>query len=214
MLTSSRCCEKCQKELPYIGQKYCYKCGKQLQVDQYELCGDCMKNLHYFKKGRGVFIHEGPMKDAIYALKYENKRIFADFFAEEIDRSLGPWIRSEGFSAMIPVPLSREKQKSRGYNQAELLSTRLAKKTAIPQRLDIIVRTSDTAPQKLLGHSERKNNLKNAFKTRSNGLQLDKVLLIDDIYTTGNTIDAVAKELVLSGISEVYFIAISIGRGL
>lgn len=208
------CCEKCQVELPYIGEKYCYKCGKQLQVDQYEICTDCRTKLHYFKKGRGVFVHEGPMKDAIYAMKYENKKIFADFFAEEIDRILGPWIRGEGFSAMIPIPLSREKLKCRGYNQAELLSARLSKKMALPQCLDIIERTSDTTPQKLLGHSERKNNLKNAFKTTQNGLQLDKVLLVDDIYTTGNTVDAVARELILSGINEVYFVTISIGRGL
>lgn len=200
--------------MPYIGEHFCYKCGKQLQVGQYELCRDCSKNLHYFKKGRGVFVHEGPMKDAVYALKYENKRIYADFFVEEIEHVLGSWIRSEGFCAMLPVPLSIEKQKSRGYNQAELISRGLSKKMSIPQCLNMIIRTSDTAPQKLLGHSERKNNLKNAFKTMSNGLQLDKVLLIDDIYTTGNTVDAVARELILSGVAEVYFIAISIGRGL
>lgn len=201
-------------KIPYIGEKYCHKCGKQLQKEQFELCGDCTKNLHYFKKGRGVFIHEGPMKDAIYALKYENKRMFADFFANEMYRVLGSWIRSEGFSAIIPVPLSKEKRKSRGYNQAEILGERLSKKTGIPQCLDVVVRTNDTAPQKLLSHSERKNNLKNAFKTVPNGLQLDKVLLIDDIYTTGNTIDAVARELILSGIRESCFATISIGRGL
>jgi len=210
---TSQCCGKCEKELPFIGERYCHKCGKQLQIEQFELCGDCKKNLHYFKKGRGVFIHEGPMKDAIYALKYENRRMFADFFVEEINRVLGTWIRNEGFSAIIPIPLSKVKQKSRGYNQAELLGERLSKKTGIPQRLDVIARANDTAPQKLLGHSERKNNLKNAFKTMQDGLQLDRVLLIDDIYTTGNTIDAVARELILAGIHEIYFVAISIGRG-
>ena len=211
---SSECCVNCRKELPYIGTKYCYKCGKQLHKDQYELCEDCMQNFHYYEKGRAVFVHEGPVKDAIYALKYENMRVFADFFVEEMDATFGEWIRHEDFSAIMPIPLSEEKRRQRGYNQAELLSAALSKKTGIAHCLNCITRINNTAPQKLLAHDERKNNLKNAFKTSLNGVQLDKVLLVDDIYTTGNTIDAVAKELRMSGVNEVYFVAISIGKGL
>lgn len=205
---------KCLVELPYIGERYCYKCGKQLENEQFELCHDCEKQEHFFRKGRGVFVHENLICDAIYDLKYQNKRQVAGFFANQMWNSLGNWIMRGEYQGILPVPLSKTKLKARGYNQAELLSGIISEKSQIRHVTNYLERVSDTAPQRLLGRQERKNNLKNAFKTKPDRLQLEKVLLVDDIYTTGNTIDAISEVLLNDGVKFVDFITISIGKGL
>lgn len=212
--STEKCCTDCFSKLPYIGKHFCYKCGKQLEEDQFEYCHDCNIQNHFFRQGRGLYVHEDLVCDAIYDLKYKNKRQIADFFAEQIWEYLGEWIKKSDYSAIIPVPISEHKMKIRGYNQAELISRKLSLKAGIVHRPECLIRTSDTAPQRLLGRLERKNNLKNAFKTTTDRVQLEKVLLVDDIFTTGNTVDAVAEILLHSGVKAVDFITVSIGKGL
>lgn len=208
------CCDDCRAKLPYIGEKYCYKCGKQLKAEQFEYCHDCMKTNHFFHQGRGVFVHEDLICDGIYDLKYKNKRRIAEFFSMQVWEHLGDWIQKGNYSGIIPVPISKEKMKIRGYNQAELISLALSEKSGIEHFGNCLIRTNDTSPQRLLSRIERKNNLKNAFKTTADRVQLGKVLLVDDIFTTGNTIDAVTEVLLRSGVKTVDFITISIGKGL
>ena len=185
-----------------------------MEKDQFEYCHDCSIQNHFFRQGRGLYVHEDLVCDAIYDLKYKNKRQNADFFATQIWHLFGEWMNHNHYSAIIPVPVSNHKMKIRGYNQAELISRNLSMKSGILHLPNYLVRTSDTAPQRLLGRLERKNNLKNAFKTTTDRVQLEKVLLVDDIFTTGNTVDAVAEILLHSGVKAVDFIAVSIGKGL
>ena len=214
MDSTEHCCADCFAKLPFIGDHYCYKCGKQLEEDQFEYCHDCGIQNHFFRQGRGLFVHEDLVCDAIYDLKYKNKRQIADFFATQIWDYLGEWIQNNHYLAIIPVPVSDQKMKIRGYNQAELISRILSVKAGIMHLPNCLIRTSDTAPQRLLGRTERKNNLKNAFKTATDRVQLEKVLLVDDIFTTGNTVDAVSEILLRSGVNTVDFLTVSIGKGL
>lgn len=115
---------------------------------------------------------------------------------------------------MIPVPVSRKKMQKRGYNQAALIARQLAEKTGIPTDLHSLARIRDTIPQKELNHQERRKNLNNAFKMDQNAVKYKKVLLVDDIYTTGSTIDACAVALKEAGVQQVYFISLSIGAGI
>ena len=108
-----------------------------------------------------------------YDLKYKNKRQIADFFADQIWEYLGEWIKKSDYSAIIPVPISEHKMKIRGYNQAELISRKLSLKAGIVHRPECLIRTSDTAPQRLLGRLERKNNLKNSIFCYKNGLYMN-----------------------------------------
>lgn len=185
-----------------------------MEVDQFEYCHDCRIQSHFFRQGRGLYVHEDLVCDAIYDLKYKNKRQIADFFANQIWDYLGAWIKSNHYLAIIPVPVSNQKRKARGYNQAELLSSKLSMKAGVLHLPNCLIRISDTAPQRLLGRAERKNNLKNAFKTTTDRVQLEKVLLVDDIFTTGNTVDAVSEILLRSGVKTVDFVTVSIGKGL
>ena len=103
--------------------------------------------------------------------------------------------------------------KKRGYNQAYLIAAGLSDRLAIPVCNDLVIRTAATGAQKELGALQRQNNLKKAFKVSGNGVKLNSVLIVDDIYTTGATIDALASCLREAGVGKVYFATLCIGRG-
>ena len=112
------------------------------------------------------------------------------------------------------MPVHKSRLQSRGYNQAELVATELSRLTGIPVYKDLVRRVKKTIPQKALNIQERQNNLKKAFNINADVVKLNKTILIDDIYTTGSTLDAVALELKKHGVESVYFITLCIGEGL
>lgn len=114
----------------------------------------------------------------------------------------------------MPIPIHYKRRVKRGYNQAEILASRLGEYINIPINSKCLVRQSNTKPQKDLSVSERKQNLENAFKIVDNVVKYRKVILIDDIYTTGSTIDECAKVLLSAGVDKVYYISLSIGTGI
>ena len=115
--------------------------------------------------------------------------------------------------ALIPVPIHKARLAFRGFNQAELLARGLSKEFQIPVRNDLVYRVKKTTPQKELNDKERKNNLKSAFHVKPNAIECKTVVLVDDIYTTGSTMDALAKALKANGVEQVYFVCLAIGRG-
>lgn len=118
-----------------------------------------------------------------------------------------------GIDVLIPVPLHKKRKRKRGYNQAEILAKELGRITGIPVETKSVIRVRHTMPQKELSHRERRKNVKDAFETTTQCVIGKNVLLIDDIYTTGNTIDAVAKVLKEKADCKVFFFTISIGQG-
>lgn len=113
----------------------------------------------------------------------------------------------------MPVPLHKKRRRKRGYNQAGVLGRRLGRLLGIRVDDKSLLRRVYTDPQKKLGRLERKKNLRNAFALKESFKPVPVVLLVDDIYTTGNTIDAVSEVLKKKGVEKVYFLTISIGQG-
>lgn len=206
-------CPPCRMKLKYVRQPACYLCGKPLQNALQEYCLDCARGRHEFAQGRAVFVYRGAMRGILYRYKYGNRRDYTEFFAQEAAKMYREWARHQGIELVVPIPLSKKRMRRRGYNQAELFARRFAQLCGLPYNARILKRTRDTAPQKQLSSEERKNNLKNAFKIEENVVNLKRVLLVDDIYTTGSTIDAAALVLKQSGIEDVFFVCISIGQG-
>ena len=152
------------------------------------------------------------MKKAMYRLKYSNRRRYAKVIARDAMRYHGRWLQGLGVEAIVPVPVHPNKLRRRGYNQAQVLADAIADGMGIPV-VPMVKRVVDTLPQKEMTMENRGKNLKNAFKVVNNGVKYKKVLIIDDIYTTGATVDAIAKRLVDSGVEEVYCLYGCIGRG-
>ena len=206
-------CEDCRKKVICIGEPSCKKCGKPLEDQRREYCTDCMRKKHYFSQGKAVFVYQGEIRQSMYRFKYSNKREYADFYAKEAVRIYGDWIRGKQIEAIVPVPMYRLKEKGRGYNQAAVFARTLGEKMNLPVEKRMVKRIRNTTPQKELNDVERKINLKKAFQLVPNIVKYRKILIVDDIYTTGSTIDAVAEVLLQAGVDEIYFLCISIGEG-
>lgn len=207
-------CHLCQKKIAYIKEPYCMKCGKSLKEETQEYCKDCARISYAFDEGRAVFLHQGEVASSIYRMKFHNKRSYAQVFAGEMAVQFGEWIKRRDIQEIIPVPLHQKRRRRRGYNQAELLAVELGRRTGIPVNSDAVVRVRNTRPQKLLDNRQRIANLNGAFGVRRQWEVKRNVLVVDDIYTTGNTIHEIARLLKRVGTHKVYFLSISIGQGL
>ena len=128
-------------------------------------------------------------------------------------RRHGKTLLGLGIDAMIPIPVHKKKLQKRGYNQAEVLAAALSDRLSIPVETELLVRAVNTEPQKRLDPEHREQNLKKAFQCTKKSVSYKKVLLVDDIYTTGATIEACTKCLQAAGIPEVYYTSVAIGTG-
>ena len=206
-------CPECSAKIERIQEPLCKKCGKPLDDEKRELCTDCKKKKHEFEQGKAVFVYSGGIRESLYRFKYSNRREYADFYGEEALHRYEKWILNKKIQVIVPIPLHKKRQRVRGYNQAELFARVIGARLGIPVCADLMIREKNTVPQKELNEAERKNNLKNAFKITKNIVHLFYILLVDDIYTTGSTIDADALALKKAGGTHIYFICVSSGRG-
>ena len=208
-------CNKCRKETDKlrIEEPRCMKCGKPVRYKEQEYCRDCAHTHHYYDRGMGLWLHHEPVSTSIYQFKYHNQRHYAKYYAKEIDRQKREAVREMCPEAICPVPLHPRRKRKRGYNQAEILAKELGKLWGIPVEKNLVQRVCYTRPQKTLDPVMRKKNMQHAFAVRKGRSIPKKVLVIDDIYTTGNTIDEMAKVLKIAGVQKVYFLTISIGQG-
>ena len=205
-------CPQCREKVHPIREPKCKKCGKPLEQEEREYCHDCGKRAHSYERGLALFAYEGWAKEAIYQIKFHNKREYLDFFVREMARELGSEVHSWGAQAIVPVPLHKKKYRRRGFNQAELLAEKLGTALHIPVRKDLAERIRYTDAQKELNLRERRKNIRGAFRVYRDEMDLEKIILVDDIYTTGSTVDEMAEEFLRSGASQIYFLAICIGR--
>lgn len=206
-------CEKCIKKLLYIESPRCLKCGKPVDNDETEICYDCSRTKHLYSQGVGVWAYTNEIKQSIYRFKYHNKREYGEFYGQEIKKQYGSIIQGWGADVLVPVPLHKSKLRKRGYNQAEIIAVSLGEKMGIPVAPDVLCRKKKTSAQKELNDKERLKNLENAFIITDNDVKYNKVILVDDIYTTGTTIDACARVLMEAGVKEVYYVSLCIGKG-
>lgn len=206
-------CEECEKKIKYVKAPYCQKCGKELKDKRAFYCHDCAHKEHKYDRGMALFQY-ASVADSLYRFKYRGRAEYAAYYAERMAYVLGEKILSLHPDALVPVPIHSSKKRIRGYNQAEALANELGGILDVPVNVKLIKRVRKTAPMKDLSIEERQNNLKRAFKICHNDVKLSTIVIIDDIYTTGSTIDAMAQELRLAGVENIYFATLAIGNGI
>ena len=202
----------CYRRLKRIQEPMCRKCGKPVLSQQQEYCYDCVKRPGSFESGHGLWLYDRCSSDSIFAYKYGRKREYAAFYIKALVHFYGEWIRECRVQQLVPVPVSRQKKRQRGFNQAELLAEGIGEALHIPVNARGLVRIHSTAPQKELGKEERRKNLEKAFQAdaaRFKGVK--RVLLIDDIYTTGSTVEYCTRALKKVGVEKVWFLTLCIG---
>lgn len=208
-----RICPACREKLVYIEEPRCMCCSKPLRLEEAEYCHDCGDRPHVYERGFALWVHSGNVQKAIYQFKYHNRRIYSRFFGEELLSRYGEAVRRWDITVIIPIPLSKKRRRVRGFNQAELLAKELSRGLNIPADTKSLIRIKDTKPQKQMDLRGRNINLRNAFAWKGRRRIRGNVLLVDDIYTTGNTLDHAARVLKNAGAGKVYFLTISIGQG-
>lgn len=208
-----RICKECQESLSIVEEPRCIRCGKPLDDESKELCQDCMDVNHSFDGGRALYEYNS-IKNALYKLKYEGRAEYADFYGEEMARVFEPVVKDWNIDLVIPVPIHPSKERSRGYNQASLIGKRFAASLGIPFEERCVVRVKKTTPLKELSPEERQINLKNAFNIGNYDVKLKSIIIVDDIYTTGSTIDAMSRILKAAGAKKIYFATLAIGAGI
>lgn len=207
-------CDTCTGKLPYIKEPCCKKCGKEVQREEQEYCHDCQKTTHSYTAGRAVFAYDSVMQASIAAFKYKGRQEYAEFYGRETARLYEKQMKRWEAEVLVPVPIHKSRYRERGYNQAGLLADQISKYTNIPVDETLLVRMRKTKAQKALSTKERTKNLQDAFQLGKNVVQYKRIVLVDDIYTTGSTADACARVLKEGGAEQVYLLCLSIGSGL
>lgn len=208
-------CPACREKLEQLSVKdpKCMRCGKPVRHEEQEYCSDCAHTYHYYDRGAALWLHKEPVSTSIYQFKYHNQRRFSLYYASEMALRYKNLICQWDPEVIIPVPLHARRRRRRGYNQSLDVARELGRLLGIPVADKLVVRVKNTSPQKQLGHKGREKNLRNAFALKYRIQGAKSVLLLDDIYTTGSTVDGVSKVLKQAGVEKVYFLTISIGQG-
>lgn len=193
----------------------CAYCGLAIYDDKY-LCPSCEKRLEEFRradcvsgntvKGHILYYYEDLVKDMMMQFKYHDKRFYAKMFGRLMSNKINEM--GIDFDVVIPIPSNWRRKSSRGYNQAALLAKQVSDLCGIPYDSKYLKRVDNTDPLNRMQPNERVDQLKSAFEVRGNQIY-DRVLLIDDIYTTGTTVESCGKLLYEYESSQIIFIAFS-----
>lgn len=211
-LVHSACAEKPK----IVSEPCCRKCGAPVSGDDAEYCANCTSNEFLFREGTALFVYDDIMRKSVADFKFLGHRQNADYYIKCMTACMGRKLERWAPDAFIPVPVHRSKKRDRGYNQAELLADGLGKYLNVPVVTDLLLRGRKTAPQKELSAAERLKNLKDAFyinKRAAARYRLNTVVLVDDIYTTGSTMEACTEMLLQNGVSNVYFAVLCTAPG-
>ena len=187
-------CDTCWEQIELLKPPWCQICGLPRWS---AVCADCREHPPLFRKLRAVAFYEPTLREAIHLMKYEKKQVISKHLIQLLQAHLPEDLTSTGYDFLLPIPLHTNRLRQRGFNQAEQIAQGVAQVWGVPVRTDILLRVRDTVPlSSLESHEERMKNIAGAFEVRSpDSIQGRKILLIDDIFTTGTTIDEALKAL-------------------
>jgi competence protein ComFC len=203
-------CDECFLQIERIHGAGCNLCGEPIRSGS--ICARCEQQKPHFSKLRSFGYYSGPLRDAIVSLKYQRNIGLGEFFAPLLIEIIiqEKWTL-DGITA---IPLSTIRKKERGYNQAELLARPIARALKLPYENKIISRKKHTASQVGLSVKERQLNMQDAFEGNPRFVKGKSFLLIDDVATTGATMDACAKALLDAGSRRIYGLTLAKTIGL
>lgn len=206
-------CAACRDKISFVSHPRCFKCGKPVSDPRRELCGDCERHPHLYDQGRAAFLYEKQVRRSVDRLKFYNRREYIPFYGACLHRILREEIYAWRPDCLIPIPMHPKKRAERGFDQAALLAEELGRISGIPVGEDILYRKRYTGASKKLGRASRRKNLRGVFAVREGITPLARVVLIDDIYTTGATMDEASLALRRAGVEHIFFLTVCIGRG-
>ncbi len=198
--------------LKNIVDKSCLKCGRLIEDSEKEFCCECMNNIRHFDRGVSLSLYDEQMRKSILMFKDGFRAEYGEYYAKELYYVHKDFFDCIDIDFIIPVPISRKKLRKRGYNQSEIIAKKLGE-LLNKEVKNCIVKKLDVKDQKSLNAENRKKNLKNAFILCDDIVQSKRILLVDDVFTTGSTIDTLAELLKENKAAKVYFCTVCTGSG-
>jgi ComF family protein len=196
-------CPDCVAALPWIQSPLCPQCGAPFPDSPAcgdHLCADCLAAAFSFDWARSAAIFTGPVRDRIHDLKFGGKLHWAPALADLLVQALERTDPLPTSDVLIPVPLHRRRLRARGFNQAAAVARHLARHILVPVRHGVLRRSRWTDPQTRLGRAARLDNVRGAFDVAAPAaVEGRAVLLVDDVFTTGTTLNACAAVLKAAG---------------
>ncbi len=198
-------CDDCKNSFLEIRADKCNHCGRRTsEVSLF--CNSCSgKNLQ-FDKARSVYEYCEPISALIKAFKYDGKKYLAEVFANKMVSAF--LLNFSDVDLITFVPMSKKREKLRGYNQSKLLAQELSLLTGI-KCIETVIKKSETERQANLSAKDRRNNLKNSFKVAKSVVKDKRVLIVDDVLTTGSTADVLAEAFKKASAQAVYVLTIA-----
>lgn len=207
-------CAKCAEGAQRIEAPFCQQCSQPFEGDITGTftCSNCAGRKFHFDCAVAPYLSRGVVREFIHQFKYEHRfhlrHPLAGWAAAGLEDER---IRAQPFDALVPVPLHRARRREREFNQAEEIARLLARRTGVPVR-DAIERTRYTTTQTRLDRQERMENLRGAFRVRHAAAVQDRhLILVDDVFTTGSTVEECARVLREAGAASVR--ALTVARG-
>lgn len=200
-------CPKCLENLPYNNEKICEKCGTKITSDS-KICDNCFKDVPKYQIARAPFIYTGKIRNFVNSIKFAN----AKYLFKPLSNFMVETYKKYDFNCdiIVPVPLSKKNLKERHYNQAEEFAKLISQKLEIPVYLNAVEKIKETEKQSKLSYTERLKNVKNAFKIiDKKSLKGKNVLLVDDVITTGATINEVCKEILKAKPKDIFVLTLA-----
>jgi ComF family protein len=191
-------CAACDAALPYLDTPHCPGCA--LPTPSGEVCGHCLKEPQQFSRTTAVFGYSFPLDKLVQAMKYGEQLALANAFAEKLVERID---RSDLPDCIIPMPLHPAKLRERGFNQSLLLAATVARRLEIELLPSACQRVRNTPPQTALPWKERRKNVRDAFRCDGN-LAGKRVALVDDVMTTGASLNALAEAVQNRNASQVH----------
>jgi competence protein ComFC len=199
-------CAACWQKVRFIKRPFCERCGLPYagEITTAFECNNCREMDLHFRAARSAVTANELMLEVIHRYKYQRALWFEPFLADLLIRAAAPVLARERCEMIVPVPLHAAKRREREFNQAERLARRLGRATGIPVNQTLLQRVQPTRTQTLLNRQARAENVQRAFALRpGRKLRGERVVLVDDVFTTGATTSACAKVLLSAGAGDV-----------
>ncbi len=207
-------CPDCLKSLPRSQPPWCKRCGRSLVYlgTGVEVCVDCRKRPPAFDQAISPCPYEGAIREFLVAFKYQGRFSLAPFLAELLAEAVRERLGSDPADGVVPVPLFPTRLRERTFNQAQILAQALASRLGLPCIGNLLTRQKPTPPQTQLRKEERLRNVQGAFELKADPrIHSLRILLVDDVFTTGATVNSCAKLLKEGGASRVIVVTVAHG---
>lgn len=201
-------CNTCASSFVSLdGDNTCPLCGRP--VGYAVVCGSCMTGPHPFSRGIFGYSFEGPLREAIHAFKFGGRKAVGRALVRRLAHRLSGW--AGAFDVLVPMPVTEKRLKERGFNQTFIIAEEVMKLTGKPVEHGVLVKNRETLDQYSLSREERRKNIKGAFSATGGrgGVKGKRLLLVDDLYTTGNTAREACRALLPLKPKEIMFFALA-----